>query len=275
VEKVGNLKIPGISENEYSENRPSSEEMVYLKRAASQERKGLYDRAIASIRKALEIAPGRASTYARLAMLCRAARKFDEAFVALKTGMECNPRDTELREMLLQICMESGKYEEAISESKRLLKQLPRNVYARDVLSMAYLQKGDYDKALRVTDELIFIDPLDPTNHFKKAVIYQQKGEIGAAMLEYARVLELDNQSEVAEDAQEAMISLDDLQLRQIITLAVEDALFRAKLARDPEFATAERGFVLSSNALSALGQLDFDGMAECDSAAPRYSVYS
>jgi len=269
------LEALNISTKYYGDEKPSAEEMVYLRRAASQEQKGEYRRAIENMRKALKIAPGRASSYARLAVLCRAARRFDEALQALRAAAECDPGDPELREMLLQVCMESGKYELAINESRHLLKRWPRNVYARDVLSMAYLQIGDYDKALRVTDELIFIDPLDATNHFKKAIIYQQKGEIGSAMVEYSRVAEIDPESDVAQDAQEAMASLDDFQLRQIITLALEDSGFRARLARDVEGAAAEKGFVLSGGGVSALRQMDFDGMTETDTLSPGRYLYS
>ena len=268
-------KTSEVSEKYYGEERPSPREAEYLKRSTLQERKGQYGLAIANMRRAVEIAPQRASNYARLAVLCRAARRFDEALSALRAAAECDPSNPELREMLLQICMEAGRYEEAIREGKKLLKQWPRNIYARDVLSMAYLHNGDYIKALRVTDQLILIDPLDPMNHLKKAIIFQQKGEIGEAMGEYARVVDLDPEGEVGEDAQEAMSSLDDLQLRQIITLALEDGMFRAKLARDPDTAAAERGFVLSPNAAVALRQIDLDSMSQGDDAPPSTYVYS
>ena len=259
-QELGSTEHP---EKYREEGQPVSvEESTYLRRAATLERRGQYDRAIANVRKALEIGQRKASTYARLAVLCRAARRFDEALDALRIAAECEPSDPEIREMLLQICIESGKYKDAIVEGQILLKKWPKNLYARDVLSIAYLHQGEYNQALRITDELIFLDPLDPMNHFKKAIIFQQKGEIGAAMIEYARVLKLDPDCDLAQDAQDAMASLDNYQLRQIIALAMEDSLFRAKLMRDPENAAAERGFVLSQEGFQALKQLDYDSMS-------------
>lgn len=257
------------------EGKPSSQEALYLRRATSQERRGQYDLAIRSVRKAIEIAPQRVSSYARLAVLYRAARRFDEAMAVLRTAAERCPEDPEIREMLLQLCMESRRYDEAIRRSKELLKQWPRNLYARDVLGLAYIQRGDYDSALRVTEELVNIDPMDPTNHFKKAIIYQQKGNIGAAVVEYGRVVEIDPDSEYAADAEEAIEVLDGIQLRHIITLALEDAVFRAKLTRDPGAAVRERGFVLSENGVTALRQFDFDSMSLDDGFPPGRYVYN
>ena len=56
---------------------------------------------------------------------------------------------------------------------------------------------------------------------------------------------------------------LDSDQLRQIITLALEDYIFRAKLTRDPVAAAMERGFQLSFAGMSALKQIQFDELPE------------
>ncbi len=272
-EEVTELRaIEPPEESQTKKRNTYNEEAAYLRRASAQERKGEYEGAIDNVRKAIKIGQRKASTYAKLAMLCRAAGRIDEAVSALRTAAECEPENPEVREMLLQVCIESGKYEDAIKESRIMLKKWPKNLYARDVLSIAYLHQGKYNQALRVTDELIYLDPLDPINHFKKAIIFQQKGEIGAAMIEYTRVLELDPDSEIARDAQEAMASLDNFQLRQILALAMEDNLFRVKLTRNPESAVMERGFVLSPEGFQALRQVDYDSL--CDNDGPYRSGY-
>ena len=51
--------------------------------------------------------------------------------------------------------------------------------------------------------------------------------------------------------------------MKQIIMLASEDTVFRAKLRRNAEEAARERGFSLSYAGFAALQQLDLDGLAE------------
>jgi len=135
-------------------------------------------------------------------------------------------------------------------------------VFARDILGIAYLQQGRLDKALKVTDEQIRIDPTDACHFFKKAVLLQQKGQIAAAMLGFTRVVDMDPEGEMADDAREAIAALDSYQLRQILTIAVEDAVFRTKIALDPEPALTAKGFKLSTAGLMALRQIELDELS-------------
>jgi tetratricopeptide (TPR) repeat protein len=235
----------------------ASREAAHIRRARALEQRGQYDEAIESLQKAIALAPQNPKHVIRLANLYKAQHKLEPAIEAMKKAIEIDPRNPGARESLLQIYLESGRYDEAITESKVLLKRHPRNLYARDILGVVYLQTGHIDKALQVTNELIHLDPMDPSNHFKKAVLYQQKGEIGKAVQEFSRVLEMDPDGEMAEEAREAVTALDSYQLRQVVTLAVEDPIFRAKLGRDPESAVLEKGFLLSYSGVMALKQID------------------
>lgn len=233
-------------------------EAAYLRRVSTLERKGLYDEAVQALEKAMALVPDKASHCVKLAELYRAQRKMREAIKAVKRAIELDPVNPSAQEWLLQMYLETGQLDEAIRESKRLIKRRPHNLFARDVLGAAYLQQGLVDKALLVTSELVRLNPTDAANHFKKAVLYQQKGDIARSVEEFMRVVEMDPDSEMADAALEAVMALDAYQLRQIATLAAEDALFHAKLLRDPERAVAERGFVLSMLGLLTLKQIDF-----------------
>jgi tetratricopeptide (TPR) repeat protein len=253
-----------MDKNQAINNRTKStamREAAHLRRAQLLERNGRYEEAIESLRKAIALAPENARHVIRLANLYRAQKKLEPAIEAMKQAIELDPRNPGARESLLQIYLELGRYDEAISEGKTLIKRHPRNLYARDILGVAYLQMGLIDKALHVTNEMIHLDPMDAANHFKKAVLYQQKGEISKAIQEFSRVLDMDPEGEMAEDAREAVASLDGYQLRQVVTLAVEDPIFRTKLMRDPESAVVERGFMLSYSGILALRQLDMDNL--------------
>ncbi len=234
----------------------------FLRRANMLAKRGLYDEAIAEVKEAIAIWPTEPKCSVQLATLYRAQNKIGPAVEAMKKAVELNPNDSELQEQLLQTLIELGRYDEAVSLSRKLLAKSPRNLFVRDVLGIAYLQQGKIEDSLRVTNELINLVPADPAHHFKKAVLLQQKGEIAQAMSSFTRSLEMDPCGDMADDAREAIAALDSYQLRQILTLAVEDVVFRTKLMIDPERASCERGFLLSSSGVATLKQIDLDALS-------------
>lgn len=232
-----------------------------MKRAGELAEKGLYDEAIDNIKEAMAICPRNPECNIQLANIYRAQRRIGPAVEAMRAAMEIDPLNPNLQEQLLKTLLELERYDEAISTSEKLLKLHPRSVLARNVLGIAYLQRGMLDKALKSTNELIRMSPSDPAHHFKKAVLLQQKGHVSDAMMSFLRSLELDQSGVISDDAREAIAALDGYQLRQILTLAVEDAVFRAKLAIDAESAIIEKGFRLSRGGILTLRQLDISDL--------------
>ncbi|MCX6345366.1 MAG: tetratricopeptide repeat protein, partial [Armatimonadetes bacterium] len=221
-----------------------------MKRADSLAEQGQYDEAIERVKEAMALFPRDPNCSIRLASFYQAQNQMGLAIEAMHRVVELDPRNIGIQQLLLRTLIEMGRYEEAVDTSNRLLEKSPKNILARDILGIAYLQQGRLDKALKVTEELIHIAPTDSAHHFKKAVLLQQKGEIAAAMAVFLRTLEMDPLGEMADDTLEAIASLDNYQLRQILTVAVEDAVFKAKLALDPDKALNERGFKLSPSGI-------------------------
>lgn len=219
--------------------------------------------AVATLRKALRSTGDKTHVYIELADLYRGQRKPDLAIEAMRKAIKRRPNDVQAREILLEILLETGRFDDCIEESKALLRLSPKSLSARDVLSIAYIQKDMIERALQVTNEMINLDPSSPANHFKKALLYQQKGDVGNAIHEFTRVLEMNPDDEMAEGAQQAIEALDSFQIRHIVMLAVEDFIFRAKLARDPESAALERGFYLSYSGMNMLKQIQFDELSD------------
>jgi len=232
-----------------------------MKRARLLARQGQYDEAIKGIREAMAINPRNARCSVALANIYRAQNRMNLAVDAMENAVELDPRNSTVREQLLLALVELGRFDEAIAVGMKLLAESPKNLYARDMLSIAYLQQGKLDSALRLTNELIRLAPTDPLHHFKKAVLLQQKGEVSQAMVSFTRALDMDPEGEMADDAREAIAALDSYQLRQILTIAIEDAVFKTKLTLDPEMASQERGYLLSSGGIAALRQLDLDSI--------------
>jgi len=260
---IGDMSDTGNTIDSGRGRGSSARVSTLMKRASSLAEQGMFEEAIANVMEAMAISPHEARCSMQLASIYRAQNRIDPAIEAMQRAVELDPFDATVHEQLLRTLLDIGRYDEAITSSRRLLKYSPKNLIARDIMGIAFLQQGMIDNALSVTDELIRLDPVDASNHFKRAVLLQQKGEIRQAMQEFVRVIEMDPAGEMADDAREAIAALDSYQLRQILTLAVGDPIFRTKLNLDPDPALRERGFLLSPSGLTTLRQIDFNELPQ------------
>lgn len=219
--------------------------------------KGRYAEAIACQSEVTSLRPADSVAFFRLGLLCREARRTDQAVQALRQATHLSPADRDPREALTETLVEANRYDEAVLEARALIKVAPRSLFARDVLSVSYLQLGQFDKALQVTGEMLWLDPLNPNHHFRRGLLFQQQGNLSAAVGSYSRALDMAHpDSETFGDAEEALEELDDSQTRQIFLLASEDRLFLLKLRRDLAEAVQERGFFLSEDGMARLSHV-------------------
>jgi tetratricopeptide (TPR) repeat protein len=232
-----------------------------LRRADALIASGETDKALDHLRKLVRDLPDATRSYLRMAHLLREKRRPGEALEALRAAVQRAPRLAAPREALAEMCLEVGDWEDAIQQSQALLSISPRSLIARDILSAAYLQRGYLSQALRIIDEMIILDPNDASNHFKKGVLLQQQGRVGGAVRAFSRVLEMAPESEAADEARAALDILDNYQMRQIVTLAVENIPFRIALKQNAADTTTQHGYLLSENGLSALSQMRFDDL--------------
>ena len=113
-------------------------------------------------------------------------------------------------------------------------------------LREGYLKKGDIANALRVANTLIRLEPEAAVHHFNKALLCQHQNEIELAVYEFMQAIFLDPEGPYSDPARNFLEDLDMMQLNQIITLSMEDLVFRTKLMRNSSAAAIERGFALS-----------------------------
>jgi len=245
-----------------------------LRRADALVASGQVEKALTHLRKLADAMPDSTRAPLRMASLLREIHRSGEAYAVLKDAVSRAPRATDAREALAEICLEMGRWDEAIQQSNVLLTLQPRSLFARDVLSAAYLQRGLLDKALRITSEMIALDPNDASNHFKRGVLLQQQGRVGAALCAFLRVVQMDPDSDVADESRAAIEMLDNYQIRQIVMLAVEDIPFRLALGRDCGAAVASRGYVLSERGIGALSQIRFDDLPDAPPGWRHYRAH-
>ena len=222
------------------------------------QQQGKTKKAISMLRQAIKQAPRNAVYRLNLAQLYREDHKEERAVLEARRALNLSPDLVEARELVAEVCLEQGRVEGTLQEATEILKRSPRNLRALDLMGTAFLYQGDIGHALKIVDQMVLLTPGDPAHHFKRAILLQQQGQIGGALGAFLRVLELSPESDLAQQAAEAVQMLDDYQLRQILLLASEDAMFRYRLSQDVEMATRQKGYVLSPAGMAALAQVEF-----------------
>lgn len=269
---------------------------------------GRYDDAILLCREAIKADPSYEQAYIELSGALQLAGRHEEALQVLRQAVALNPENIEyllraisilrdagqmaaalkalewaaaicaepaVRLALAECYLEMDRNREAMDECHRVLRSRPRDIRALDLLQTAYLKEGNVGQALRIAGRLTLLCPQDAMNYFRKAVLLQQLGDIRQAVDNFMRVVEIEEKdTELADRAREAVEMLDGIQLRQLLVLAGDDAVFRAKLCRDPHDAAAERGFHLSEAGIAALEQLELESLPELQRAWMRKTYH-
>jgi tetratricopeptide (TPR) repeat protein len=156
-----------------------------------------------------------------------------------------------------------GQHKEALAVCRRSRATGADRVPILDLMVVAYEHMGDIPNALVAVTELVQATPLDGHAHFRMGSILQRSGDFSTAMARYAMAAELSAQhDQVREAAEQAIETLDAIQLQQIVALASANVVFRAKLARDIEDTLRDYGFRITDAAMSMLGSLDMDDLA-------------
>ena len=248
-----------------SARRPALTWQRYLARADQQAGAGRWKQAVASLERAIAAGGDPYNCTLRIAEVYRAIELWPMAMEAAEKAVTLAPRRLLAYEAITAIALQAGDYERAIAASNTLIKLSPRHLAAYNALGAAYLQMGQMDAAMRVANTLIRLDPQTSAHHFKKALLCQHKNEVALAVHEFTEALRLDPDGPHADAALEALETLDHFQLNQILTLAMEDSVFRAKLLRSAPDAAAERGFCLSETGSLILTEICSHSLPEWD----------
>ncbi|GBC98766.1 TPR repeat-containing protein YrrB [bacterium HR17] len=218
---------------------------------------GMPRRAIAVLRRGVSQAPNDPSLWIMLGYLLRGQGQFREALQYLQRGLELGNDSAELRELMAQICVELGLMEQAEEHLRKGLEKAPNHLGLLDSLAFIYIQQERFQDALPLILRALRIAPMDPLLQFKLAAVYQQLGKFADAAQAFRKVIALAPGTDLAEDAQELLDLMDSQQLEQVITLCMEDPVFRISLMRDPKGTLEARGFALSEASMEIVVNMD------------------
>lgn len=234
-----------------------------LDRAEKLISEGNYRQAISSLERAIHSGADTYHCTLRIAEIYRQLRCHTAARAAAEQAIALAPSRIPAYEVLMEVAQEAGDRESTMSACQSLIKLAPRHIPAYNALGAAYVQIGDVEAAMRVARTLIRLEPESAAHHFKMALLCQHQGEVALAVHEFMQTIRLAPNDDHAEAARDALETLDIFQINQIITLAIEDRVFRTKLARTPVDAAIERGFALSEAGDQLLTEFCADSLTE------------
>jgi tetratricopeptide (TPR) repeat protein len=151
------------------------------------------------------------------------------------------------RERLIELLIESGRLAEAVAECERWLGEMPEHPTPLEHLLDAHWHAMEYLRALQAANRLVHLQPRNAHYRMRRARLLDNLGRHAEAISDYEQLaFEAGAPLEIIAWAMLELERLDRMQMRQLMRLLMEDALFWVKFIRDPKGAARERGFAFS-----------------------------
>jgi len=199
------------------------------------------------LRRAVQAGDAPLECYLRLAEVCRLQENWRGAIDAIRAALQRQPDSIPARERLIELLIESGRLAEAVAECERWLSEMPEHPTPLELLLDAHWHAMDYPRALQAANRLVNLQPHDANYRLRRARLLDNLGRHAEAISDYEQLaFEAGAPLEIMAWAMLELERLDRIQMRQLMRLLMEDALFWVKFIRDPKGAARERGFIFS-----------------------------
>ena len=218
-----------------------------LQQAEEYLQRGRLKQAARVLRRAVQSGDAPLECYLRLAEVCRLQENWRGAIDAIRAALQRQPDSIPARERLIELLIESGRLAEAVAECERWLSEMPEHPTPLELLLDAHWHAMDYPRALQVANRLVQLQPYAAHYRLRRARLLDNLGRHAEAISDYEWLaFEASAPLEITVWATLELQRLDRLQIRQLMRLLMEDALFWVKFIRDPKDAARERGFIFS-----------------------------
>jgi tetratricopeptide (TPR) repeat protein len=218
-----------------------------LQQAEEYLQRGRLKQAARVLRRAVQSGDAPLECYMRLAEVCRLQENWRGAIDAIRAALQRQPDSIPARERLIELLIESGRFAEAVAECERWLSEMPEHPTPLEHLLDAHWQAMDFGRALDAANQLVQLQPHAAHYRLRRARLLDNLGRHAEAISDYEWLaFEASAPLEITVWATLELQRLDRIQMRQLMRLLMEDALFWVKFIRDPKGAARERGFIFS-----------------------------
>jgi len=181
---------------------PSNAEAYYKQGLAYYETKE-YDRAIAEYNQALKLDPSYAHAYYDRGNAYLDKKEYDRAIADYNQVLKLDPSYAHAYNNRGNAYFHKKEYDRAIADINQALKLDPSDAHVYDSRCEAYDDKGDYDRAITDCDQAIKLSPNFSDAYYNRGNAYKNKGRKDKAQEDFKKVLELNDDVELSQKAQE------------------------------------------------------------------------
>jgi len=162
--------------------------------------KGLYQKAIESLKEWSLLDPNNPDVHYHLALALVAAGKGKQAIAVLNKILKLNPKDKEAIQLKSKIQIKRKEYKDAISSLESLIEINPDNPDALYLLGVTYSRSDNIEKAIEAMKKASELDPEESKYYQYLGLLYERSGKQKEAAACFSRVMDLEDQGDEEED---------------------------------------------------------------------------
>jgi len=162
-----------------------------------------YDRAIADYNQVLKLDPSYADAYNDRGNAYLDKKEYDRAIADYNQVLKLDPSYAHAYNNRGNAYFHKKEYDRAIADINQALKLDPSDAHVYDSRCEAYDDKGDYDRAITDCDQAIKLSPNFSDAYYNRGNAYKNKGRKDKAQEDFKKVLELNDDVELSQKAQE------------------------------------------------------------------------
>jgi tetratricopeptide (TPR) repeat protein len=162
-----------------------------IREAASAEKDGDYNQAIAIYTEIIDAEPNDAGMYARRAWNHRRMKEYDEALSDATTAIRLTPHDPKLYINRGWTLNGLSRYDEAIVDFNRAIRLDPKNPNSYHARAGAYVNQRKYAEAMADYESIVKLEPNDPEVYCGRGSVYRHMRLYDKARKDFEHAKEL------------------------------------------------------------------------------------
>jgi tetratricopeptide (TPR) repeat protein len=158
----------------------------------SEEKKTVYDRAIADFTQAIQLDPTYAAVYSNRGIAYAEKGDYDRAIADYNQAIQFDPTYAAAYSNRGIVYAEKGDYDRAIADYNQAIQLDPTYAAVYSNRGAAYAEKEDYDRAIADYNQAIQFDPTYAAAYSNRGLAYAEKGDYDRAIADYNQAIQLD-----------------------------------------------------------------------------------
>jgi tetratricopeptide (TPR) repeat protein len=157
----------------------------------SEEKKAVYDRAIADFTQAIRLDPDNAIAYEERGNAYASKGDYDRAIADFNQAIRINPDYVAAYNNRGNVYNDKGEYDRAIADYTQAIRINPNDAFAYNGRGSAYDDKGDHDRAIADYTRAVRINPDYSGAYYNRGNAYSDKREYDRAIADYTQAIRI------------------------------------------------------------------------------------